>query len=84
MSVKQVEAAYRPGVWLTDMRRGKVGQLMEDWGARVRLRAPGGGREWEVEQGRVRPATLEERERAGVPGAFVVTSYGTVTRRDEA
>ncbi|MBZ4318771.1 hypothetical protein [Streptomyces huiliensis] len=72
--MKQSRAGYRPGAWLTDTRRGKVGQLMDHWGPRMQLRPPGGGREWEVEPGRVRPATLEERERAGVPAwAFVVT-----------
>ncbi|MBC2878794.1 MULTISPECIES: hypothetical protein [Streptomyces] len=80
----QSKAAYRPGAWLTDTRRGKVGQVMEHRGPRVWLRAPGGGREWEAEPGWVRPATLEERERAGVPGgSFAVTRYGTVSRRGD-
>ncbi|EME98351.1 hypothetical protein J7W19_08440 [Streptomyces mobaraensis NBRC 13819 = DSM 40847] len=80
--MEQSKAAYRPGAWLTDTRRGKVGQVTGHWGPKVRLRPPGGGREWEAEPGRVRPATLEERERAGVPGwAFAVTGGN---REDDA
>ncbi|MEU5130475.1 hypothetical protein [Streptomyces mobaraensis] len=80
--MEQSKAAYRPGAWLTDTRRGKVGQVMEHQGPWVWLRPPGGGREWEAEPGRVRPATLEERERAGVPGwAFAVTGGN---REDDA
>ncbi|MFI1399873.1 hypothetical protein [Streptomyces sp. NPDC020681] len=49
------------GSYVVDIRTGKVGRFMGETGARLRLRPVGGGREWECDPDKVRPATAAER-----------------------
>ncbi|HET6357341.1 hypothetical protein [Streptomyces sp.] len=49
------DMALKPGVLALDMQRGKVGEVMDHWGAHIQLRPKGGGREWDAHPDEVRP-----------------------------
>ncbi|GGT79281.1 hypothetical protein [Streptomyces phaeofaciens] len=52
-----------------DPRTSKVGEYQDRAGPYAMLRPVGGGREWEADPDRIRPASPEERLRAGVRAA---------------
>ncbi|MEW1721419.1 hypothetical protein [Streptomyces sp. NPDC093109] len=52
--------------WMLDTERGAVGEVVGYVVARVRLRHPRGGDEWEADPGCLRPATPAEELRARV------------------
>ncbi|GHE65255.1 hypothetical protein GCM10018785_37630 [Streptomyces longispororuber] len=51
---------------VVDTERVKVGRVMGRVGGCLQLRPPGGGREWDADPARVRPADEDERLRAGI------------------
>ncbi|MBF6048242.1 hypothetical protein GO001_24005 [Streptomyces sp. NRRL B-1677] len=53
---------YRVGAYVVDTREGRVAQVVGHRGARVQVRAPGGGIEWEVPASVLRLAVWQERE----------------------
>ncbi|MFI6529368.1 hypothetical protein [Streptomyces uncialis] len=55
-----------PGGLVIDTARERMGQVMDTVDGRIHLRPLGGGREWTVDPGHVRPATEAE-----VPAAKV-------------
>ncbi|MEU8757703.1 hypothetical protein [Streptomyces sp. NPDC048659] len=57
------------GAYLYDPAARKVGEYRGQAGPYAMLRPLGGGREWEADPERVRPATPEERLSAGVRAA---------------
>ncbi len=57
---------YRNGAFVVDTREERIGQVIDSIGARVHLREPGGGREWEVPFSALRLATRDEREVIGL------------------
>ncbi|MEU7131944.1 hypothetical protein [Streptomyces sp. NPDC046261] len=61
-------STYRVGAYVIDTRTATLAQIMGTPGPRVQVRAPGGGREWEVPPQALRLATRGEREAAGVRG----------------
>ncbi|WP_432157339.1 hypothetical protein [Streptomyces sp. bgisy153] len=61
--------AFETGMQVYDPVARKVGEYRGQAGPYVMLRPVGGGREWEADPARVRPATQEERIRAGVRAA---------------
>jgi hypothetical protein len=58
-----------PGTLLYDPATSKVGEYQDTAGPYALLRPLGGGREWQADPGALRPATDEERLRAGVRAA---------------
>lgn len=62
-------STYREGAYVIDTRTAALAQVMGAPGPLVQVRAPGGGREWEVPPQALRLATRGEREAAGVRGA---------------
>lgn len=58
-----------PRTVVVDERTARVGEVMGCEGPYVQLRPLGGGREWDADPARVRPASAEERLRAGVAAA---------------
>ena len=54
------------GEHVTDVRDGRIGEVMGHVGGRVQLRPVGGGREWDCPPGSVGPAPPEEVLRARV------------------
>jgi hypothetical protein len=52
------------GALVIDTERDRLGYVMGNEGPYVQLRPVAGGREWDAEPARVRPATDEERLRA--------------------
>ncbi|KUO21023.1 DUF7848 domain-containing protein [Streptomyces dysideae] len=58
-----------PGTLVYDPRLSRVGEYQARQGPYVLLRPVGGGREWEADPTRIRPATPEERLSAGVRAA---------------
>ncbi|MGW6267488.1 MULTISPECIES: hypothetical protein [unclassified Streptomyces] len=54
------EAVPDVGAVAVDTATGRVGVVMEKGPSRVYLRPPGGGKEWEAEQGSVRRADRHE------------------------
>jgi hypothetical protein len=59
------------GALVYDPATRKVGAYQDKAGPYVLLRPVGGGREWEADPARIRPATPEERLSAGVRAANV-------------
>ncbi|MGW1073495.1 hypothetical protein [Streptomyces sp. NPDC002537] len=57
---------YRNGAFVVDTREGRIAQVIDSVGGRVRVRTPGGGAEWEVPFSALRLATREERDEAGL------------------
>ncbi|MFG3347887.1 hypothetical protein ACGF1Z_22815 [Streptomyces sp. NPDC048018] len=57
------------GAYLYDPAAEKVGEYRGQAGPYAMLRPIGGGREWQADPGRVRPATPAERLSAGVRAA---------------
>ncbi|MGW0496767.1 DUF7848 domain-containing protein [Streptomyces sp. NPDC003007] len=55
-----------PGTLVYDPQTHKVGEYQDRTGPYVVLRPVGGGREWQADPARIRPATLDERLSAGV------------------
>jgi hypothetical protein len=55
-----------PGTLVYDPQTRRVGAFQARLGPYVLLRPVGGGREWEADPARIRPATQEERLAAGV------------------
>nr|WP_251060379.1 hypothetical protein [Streptomyces sp. ISL-100] len=53
--------------------RDRIGEVMGAEGPYLHLRPLGGGREWDAEPGRVRPATAAERLSAAVAAANAVS-----------
>lgn len=64
------------GSYVVDIRTGRVGRLVGLSGSSLRLRPVGGGRVWECEPEKVRPATAAERISA-------VTAYANARSRGE-
>jgi len=58
-----------PGTLVYDPQVGKAGEYQAKAGPYAMLRPVGGGREWEADPARIRPATPEERLSAGVRSA---------------
>jgi hypothetical protein len=58
-----------PSTVVVDERTGRVGEVMGCEGPYVQVRPLGGGREWDADPARVRPASAEERLRASVAAA---------------
>ncbi|GAA3393258.1 hypothetical protein [Streptomyces roseoviridis] len=63
------EAGLRPGAYLYDPGAGRVGEYRGQAGPYAMLRPLGGGREWQADPEKVRPATPAERLSAGVRAA---------------
>ncbi|MFF3159346.1 hypothetical protein [Streptomyces sp. NPDC057910] len=59
--------------YAVDMESGKVGEIMAEHPGSVFLRPPGGGREWAVAPGRLRPPTDVELRVARICNTPVVT-----------
>ncbi len=57
---------YREDAYVVDTRSETLVQVRGGEGRRVRVRAPGGDREWEVPAEALRLATRQEREGAGI------------------
>ncbi|MFF9899326.1 hypothetical protein [Streptomyces longispororuber] len=51
---------------VVDTERARTGRVMGRVGGYLQLRPPGGGREWDADPARVRPADEDERLRAGI------------------
>ncbi|MCX5201315.1 hypothetical protein OG897_07585 [Streptomyces sp. NBC_00237] len=49
------------GSYVVDLTNGRVGRVVAKVGRLLRLTPAGAGREWNVDQGDVRPATASER-----------------------
>ncbi len=49
------------GSYVMDLTSGRVGRVVAMVGRLLRLTPAGGGRDWNVDQGEVRPATAAER-----------------------
>ncbi|MET9363208.1 hypothetical protein ABZX93_20140 [Streptomyces sp. NPDC006632] len=62
-----------PTQYAVDLDTNKLGEIMEVHPGSVFLRPPGGGREWAVDPGRLRPPTATELRVARVYGTPVVT-----------
>ncbi|MFE0179039.1 hypothetical protein ACFWZ2_42705 [Streptomyces sp. NPDC059002] len=61
-----MKARYPIGTLVVDEEKGKPGRVMGHEGPYIQLRPPGGGREWDADPSRVRPADEAERLRASV------------------
>lgn len=57
---------YRNGAFVVDTRGGRIAQVIDSIGSRVRVRTPGGGPEWEVPFAALRLATRAERDDVGL------------------
>lgn len=55
-----MKAQYESGALVVDTRRMRLGRVMGHEGPYVQLRAPGGGREWDVRPVDIRPAEAHE------------------------
>ncbi|NJQ03609.1 hypothetical protein [Streptomyces zingiberis] len=70
-------ATLRPGVVVVDEQAGRAAEFRRavggEGGVRLRLCPVGGGREWEADPGRVRPATPAERLSATLAAANAVS-----------
>ncbi|MFF3819388.1 hypothetical protein ACFYYD_22790 [Streptomyces bluensis] len=62
-----------PGTVVRDEQRNRIGEVMGAEGPYLQLRPLGGGREWDAEPDRVRPATTAERLSAAVAAANAVS-----------
>lgn len=72
MMARQMEASstvLERGALVYDRGARKVGEFQDLAGPYAMLRPVGGGREWEADPTRLRPATPEERLSAGVKAA---------------
>ncbi|GAA3028272.1 hypothetical protein [Streptomyces glomeratus] len=58
------EERQRAGDLVLDTQSNKLGYVMGQEGLYVQLRPVAGGREWDADPARVRPATNDERRRA--------------------
>ena len=67
------QAHLIPGTVVRDEQRDRVGEVMGSEGPYLQLRPLGGGREWDAEPTRVRPATAAERLSAAVAAANAVS-----------
>ncbi|MET9953181.1 hypothetical protein ABZ135_16740 [Streptomyces sp. NPDC006339] len=63
------KSGAEPGAYLYDLVAGKVGEYRGQAGPYAMLRPVGGGREWQADPEKVRPATPAERLSAGVRAA---------------
>lgn len=61
--------AIAPRTVVVDENTARVGEVMGSEGPYLQLRPLGGGREWDADPSRVRPASPEERLRASVAAA---------------
>jgi hypothetical protein len=61
-----VKSEWRTGALVVDTETGRTGRVMDSVGPYLQLRPPGGGREWDADPNRVRPADAAERQRAYV------------------
>lgn len=57
---------YRAGIYVVDVREGKLAQVVGSSGDLVQVRAPYGSPSWEVPARALRLATKEERQAAGL------------------
>ncbi|MEU0818250.1 hypothetical protein ACFWA5_16310 [Streptomyces mirabilis] len=74
---RAAEAAVpEAGALMYDPVTRKVGEYQDEAGPYAMLRPVGGGREWEADPARIRPATPEERLGAGVKAANVRAVQG--------
>ncbi|MGW7007672.1 hypothetical protein ACWGCW_33940 [Streptomyces sp. NPDC054933] len=69
MANASTSATPTPGALVYDPAAERVGTYEAKAGPYLLLRPVGGGREWEADPARVRPATQEERVRAEVRAA---------------
>jgi hypothetical protein len=60
---------FAVGTVVVDERSGRVGEVMDREGRYLQLRPLRGGREWDADPDRVRPATSAERLSATVAAA---------------
>ncbi|KUL28344.1 hypothetical protein [Streptomyces regalis] len=74
--------AFETGMPVYDLATDKVGEYQGKVGPRAMLRPVGGGREWEADPARIRPATREEQLAAGVRAANARSRGGSVTAPD--
>lgn len=72
-SAPEPSAHLTPGMVVRDEQRGCIGEVMGSEGPYLQLRPLGGGREWDAEPDRVRPATAAERLSAAVAAANAVS-----------
>ncbi|MEU6674739.1 hypothetical protein [Streptomyces sp. NPDC046925] len=57
-------AEWETGALVVDTERNRTGRVMGHEGPYVQLRPPDGGREWDADPARVRPAGEREQVRA--------------------
>lgn len=74
--------AFETGMPVYDPATDKVGEYQGKVGPRAMLRPVGGGREWEADPARIRPATREERLAAEVRAANARSRGGAMTAPD--
>ncbi|MCX4907307.1 hypothetical protein [Streptomyces sp. NBC_00878] len=66
MTQQAEEQPLNPGALVYDPVAGKVGEYRDKAGPYAMLRPVGGGREWQADPARIRPATMAERLSAEV------------------
>ncbi|MEV5437820.1 hypothetical protein AB0K80_17655 [Streptomyces sp. NPDC052682] len=74
--VERIAQDIGRGTLVYDPESGKVGEYQGKAGPYAMLRPVGGGREWEADAGRIRPATAQERLSAEVQAANVRSQGG--------
>ena len=70
-----------PGTLVYDPVACKVGEYRDRAGPYVMLRPVGGGREWQADPGRLRPATADERLAAALKAANARSGQAAATVR---
>ncbi|WP_331276026.1 hypothetical protein [Streptomyces sp. Qhu-G9] len=65
----EAETAPEPGALVYDPVARRVGEYRDTTGPYAMLRPVGGGREWQADPARIRPATAEERLAAALRAA---------------
>ncbi len=67
---------FAAGAVVVDEASGRVGRVMDRVGGRIWLRPLRGGREWDADPARVRPATPAERLAAAVSAVNAASRGG--------
>jgi hypothetical protein len=78
MTQQAEEQPLNPGALVYDPVTRKVGEYQDKAGPYVMLRPVGGGREWQADPARIRPATAAERLSAEVRAANDRAAQGAV------
>ncbi|MEV0218505.1 hypothetical protein [Streptomyces sp. NPDC050704] len=65
----EAQAAPEPGALVYDPAACRVGEYRDTTGPYAMLRPVGGGREWQADPARIRPATADERLAAALKAA---------------